>query len=323
MVKVAIAGANSGLALEVIDKLVEDQKHEVVALCRKDPAQFPQQRGVNWVQTSFKDKTQLVNLFSDVEVVLNFIVVSNDPGSVVSKLLVDAAVEAGVKRFAPSEWAMGQKVYDIIDAVPWYQGKLDMQAYLRKINEDKKVIEYCFFQPGLFMEYTAFPRQLTRHVPPMAIAWQLDDLRIVAIEGHEDDPMTVTTVSDIAGVVRRAVEYEGEWPEIGGITGESISPRQLQHVVEKIRGKLVRLEIVKESDVDTGILRVDMPPIQHPSIPEDQREAWHTPGWIGILTAVAKGAWAVTDEWNKLLPDYKFTGIEEFVKQTWGGKSDL
>jgi hypothetical protein len=102
---------------------VENGSHEVLALCRKvrdsgvisltklilhekDPASFPQQPGVRWVQTSFNDKKELVTLFKDVEVVLNFIVVSNDPGSEVSRLLIDAAVGAGVKRFAPSEWAM-------------------------------------------------------------------------------------------------------------------------------------------------------------------------------------------------------------------------
>ena len=63
-----------------------------------------------------------------------------------------------------------------------------------------------------------------------------------------------------------------------------------------------------------------MPLIEHPSIPEDQREAWNVPGWVGILTAVAKGAWTVTDEWNKLLPDLKLTSAEQFVQQNWGGK---
>ena len=72
----------------------------------QNPALFPSQQGVTWVQTSFKDKAELVKLFEGVEVVLNFIVVNNDPGNEVSTLLVDAAVEAGVKRFAPSEWAM-------------------------------------------------------------------------------------------------------------------------------------------------------------------------------------------------------------------------
>ena len=58
------------------------------------------------MQTTYKDKEELVLLFKDVEVVLNFIVVANDPGNEVSILLIDAAVQAGVKRFAPSEWAM-------------------------------------------------------------------------------------------------------------------------------------------------------------------------------------------------------------------------
>ncbi|KAK2606326.1 hypothetical protein QQS21_003257 [Conoideocrella luteorostrata] len=317
MVKVAVAGANSGLALEVIDKLVEDHKHEVVALCRKDPTQFPQQRGVHWVQTTFKDKAQLVKLFGDVEVVLNFIVVHNDPGNESARLLVDAAVEAGVKRFAPSEWTMSQQLYSIIDSVPWYQGKLDMQSYLREMNKDKKVIEYCFFQPGMFMDYAGYPHKLAKHVPPMPTVWQLDELRIVGVKGHEDDMVTMTTVSDIAAVVKHAIEYEGEWPEVGGIRGQQISPRQLQQMVEKIRGKPVQLELVEQSDLDNGVLNAKLPLVQHPSIPEDQREAWSKPGWIGILTAVAKGAFAVTDEWNKLLPDYKFTSMETFITQTW------
>lgn len=99
-----------------------------------------------------------------------------------------------------------------------------------------QVIEYCFFQPGMFMEYAAFPRQLTKHVPPMPTVWQLNNLRIVAVNGHEDDQVTLTTISDIAIVVRRAIEYEKVWPEVGGISGERITPRQLKLLVEKIRG---------------------------------------------------------------------------------------
>lgn len=48
-----------------------------------------------------------------------------------------------------------QKLYNMIDAVPWYQGKLDMQAYLRHVNKDKKVSDmpilkhYDIFVPSL------------------------------------------------------------------------------------------------------------------------------------------------------------------------------
>lgn len=36
---------------------------------------------------------------------LSFIVVHSDVGNVSQRNLIDAAVQAGVKRFAPSEWA--------------------------------------------------------------------------------------------------------------------------------------------------------------------------------------------------------------------------
>lgn len=36
---------------------------------------------------------------------LSFIATQEDPASTVQKNLIDAAVEAGVKRFAPSEWS--------------------------------------------------------------------------------------------------------------------------------------------------------------------------------------------------------------------------
>lgn len=75
-------------------------------LFSQDPSTFPQQPGVTWAQTSYKDKAELVQLFKGADVVLNFISPTNDPGSEVSIRVIDAVVEAGVRRYAPSEWAM-------------------------------------------------------------------------------------------------------------------------------------------------------------------------------------------------------------------------
>lgn len=57
------------------------------------------------MQTTYEDKAELVRLFKGVETVLSFSPVHLDVGNVAQKRLIDAAVEAGVKRFAPSEWA--------------------------------------------------------------------------------------------------------------------------------------------------------------------------------------------------------------------------
>ena len=39
-----------------------------------------------------------------------------------------------------------------------------------------------------------------------------------------------------------------------------------------------------------------------------------------ILIGMHRGAYDVTDEWNRLLPEYQFTRVEDFVKKVWGGK---
>ena len=39
---------------------------------------------------------------------------------------------------------------------------------------------------------------------------------------------------------------------------------------------------------------------------------------VNLLMSSAKGAWTVSDEWNRLLPDYRFTKLEDFLEKVWG-----
>lgn len=57
-------------------------------------------------------------------------------------------------------------------------------------------------------------------------------------EGSEADIMSFTTVQDLAGIVARAVEFEGEWPTIGGIRGTQLSMNRIVALGEEIRGML-------------------------------------------------------------------------------------
>jgi hypothetical protein len=54
----------------------------------------------------YLDRPSLVKVLTGVHTVLSFIVVHNDDGNVSQKALIDASIEAGVKRIAPSEWAL-------------------------------------------------------------------------------------------------------------------------------------------------------------------------------------------------------------------------
>jgi hypothetical protein len=39
------------------------------------------------------------------------------------------------------------------------------------------------------------------------------------------------------------------------------------------------------------------------------------------LLATKRGAWVVSNEWNRRLPEVKLIGIEEFLKEKWEGKT--
>lgn len=56
------------------------------------------------MKVDYTDKEALVKALAGVETVLSFITVNSDPDSISQKNLIDASIEAGAKRFAPSEW---------------------------------------------------------------------------------------------------------------------------------------------------------------------------------------------------------------------------
>jgi hypothetical protein len=70
----------------------------------QDGAPQEVQPGVTWVKTNYDDVGQLTEILRGVDTVLSFIVAHLDPGSVAQKNLINAAVRAGVRRLAPSEW---------------------------------------------------------------------------------------------------------------------------------------------------------------------------------------------------------------------------
>ncbi|EMR63904.1 putative -like family protein [Eutypa lata UCREL1] len=318
MVKIAIASATSQLAREVLDKLVETQKHEIIGL---DPAKYPSLPGVKWVQTTYQDKSELVRLFQGVETVLCFFPVHLDAGNATQKRLIDAAVEAGVKRFAPSEWATGVKLEASLDVIPWYAGKVEIARYLADLNRDRKVIQYTLFQIGGFMNYLGHPHQTSTHVATLPLQFDFAKQRAVLLEGSLDDVVVWTTVQDVAGAVAGAVEYGGEWPAVGGVAGSRVTVREMLALGEAI-GKPFTIEWLKLEEAEADVHNakdlanaVDL----HAASPE-QVQAFLGVALKSILIGMHRGAYDVTDEWNRLLPEYEFTRVEDFVKKVWGGK---
>ena len=69
------------------------------------------------------------------------------------------------------------------------------------------------------------------------------------VEGTLDDEIVYTSAEDVANTVTLAVDYEGEWPTIGGITGDKVTIRQLLDIGEKLRGKHTSCTVDSLTDV--------------------------------------------------------------------------
>lgn len=88
-----------------------------------------------------------------------------------------------------------------------------------------------------------------------------------------------------------------------------------------IIGRPFAIDTVKIEDLEAGKLKTSWTlETSHSSVAEDQAAEMLKTVLIGTLLSGAKGAWDVSDAYNQLLPDYKFSEIEEFLAKVWEGK---
>ena len=156
---------------------------------------------------------------------------------------------------------------------------------------------------------------------PLNTMFDFQNRRAIVVDGH-DFIMTFTTAQDLAAIVAIAVDYEGEWPVVGGIQGNRVTVSQVLAIGERVRGRRFAIDTVKIEDLEAGELKASWTlEARHASVAEDQAADMMKSVLIGTLLSGAKGAWNVSDEFNQMLPDYQFTKIEKFLAEVWEEKS--
>ncbi|ENH74318.1 hypothetical protein FOC1_g10004925 [Fusarium oxysporum f. sp. cubense race 1] len=305
MVKLAVAGFGE-VAREVVKAILAEGHHEIT------DAPSNLLPDLKWTKVNYEDKKQLAKALKGMHTVLSFIVAHLDIGCVAQINLIDTCVEVGVKRFSPSEWAMVD-----LNGSQFYANKIQIRRYLENLNKPKKVLEYSMFFPGVFMNYLAPPEKMGADLSYIKPFIDFEYCRAILPE-QTDINVSFSTIQDLGRVVAKALDYEREWPVLGGIAASKTSISDLLQLGERIRGKPFSIERIKQSDLEVDKFTTSWAPeLNHPTIAVDTRKAVAKRYLRFAMLGLAKGAWDIPDVWNQLLPEVEFTKLEDFLQATW------
>ncbi|CAN9430006.1 unnamed protein product [Alternaria alternata] len=309
--QVAIAGGSSNVAQEVIDAILSRGNYKVGVLSRRD-AVDSETTHVEWRKVNYHSHASLVAALNGINTLLSFVATADmEAAFELQKVLIHAAIEAGVQRFAPSKWSSRSE-----SGIAHYSYKDETRKYLEAINKEQD-IEYCLFQPGFFTEYFAVPNATASHLQSFKMFADFEYRRAIILEGSEDSPLTLTTVGDVAKVVALALDYRGRWPTTRGIRGTQTTISGFLSVAERIRGPF-QIERLVPDDVNKGELKASWYPfIEHKALPDEYRELFSKNVTREYVKSLAAGGWSISDEWNRLLPDYKFISAEKYLSDVW------
>lgn len=303
---VALAGASSGFGLTMLKTFlhINHGKHDFVLLSRSAQPDLVA-KGVDVRQVDYNNHARLVQALSDVHTLLS--VVGGDPAGLQDAQLhmIEAAKEAGVKRWAPSEYAGSS--YDGIDL---YQPKAVVWEATQRSG-----IEYTRFSCGLFTSIlgtgTSKPvtevgrREGAKNGEEEALAglrpWNfvLNMKNGTAdLPGNGAAPLVWTEIRDAATFVFHALDLD-RWPQELGMRGDIKSFRDVVKIVERVQKRKL---LIKTNSIDEMKKRM-----------EDPGKRFYNQCRI----ALAEGWGMVPDDLNKAFPSVQPVTCEAFVEKWW------
>lgn len=308
MVTVALAGATTGFGLTILRTFLHLNKgeHKLVLLSRSAKPDIAAQ-GLDVRPVDYANHEQLVQALQGVHTLISVIGGSLQGLLDAQLALIKAAKEAGVKRWAPSEYA-GHGY----EGVALYQPKAVVWEATQKSG-----LEYTRFECGLFMSVlaTGTPKPPTevgeREGVKTGEEEALAGLRpwnfilnlkagTADFAGDGSGPTVLTDMRDVAQFVWRALSLE-KWSPETSMRGDVKSFRELVQILEKVQGR-------KFLTQDNSFEKLE-------EEAKDPSKQFYNQARL----ALEKGWGMVGDDLNRAFPDVKPVTCEEFIEKWWGG----
>lgn len=227
MVTVAIAGTGH-IGSHVAKAILATKKYDVIILSRSASIPELEKLGAKVMQVSYDDPASLDRALTGVHTVISTVSSMTDYTVFASAQLplIDAAVRAGVTRFAPSEFNI-RAYHD--DPLAVYRPKAVVADHVRKSG-----LKYTFFETGLYMNFLGGGKDGSGvdHLPGLPIDIVAGKARV---PGDGTSRVAWTRVQDIAAYVAASLDLE-EWPEVSRLAGDIISWNDLIALAETVRG---------------------------------------------------------------------------------------
>lgn len=294
MVTVAIAGGSSAIASNIIAAIFATKKHQLVILSRSPRPELEEQGAIVRI-VDYNSHEQLTKALEGVHTVLSCIW-SYGPDVGTSQLaLLEAAKEAKVKRFVPSEWSI-----PAYDTVTFYKPKEAVWEAVQKSG-----LEYTRFINGLWMNVWApgAPRDEVRaRAGYMGPAFMVDiNEGSITIPGDGSGTMSVTNMEDVGKYAAAALDFD-KWDADSVIVNERFTVNELVEKIEKATGKTLNKTFISVEAIDAVIAGKPDPGVQ--MIHE-------------LYKIIAVGQYDFKPTINQKVPEVKATTVEEFLAKHW------
>ncbi|QHT66740.1 NmrA family NAD(P)-binding protein [Rhodocytophaga rosea] len=223
---IILAGATGDLGGRIA-KSLRQRGANVRAIIRSGSANGEatalQQLGVSMVEVDFNNPSDLIKACKDGSCVVSALSGLHEVIVDVQTMLLQAAIEAGVPRFIPSDYAI-----DFTRLPKGTNRNLDLrQEFQERLN--RAPIQATSVLNGMFMDL------LTGQAP-----FILFDLKRVLYWEDADQLLDFTAIDNTAEFTAAAA-LDPSTPRYLRIAGETVSARQLKEIVNEVTGKKFRL----------------------------------------------------------------------------------
>ena len=328
MPTVAIAGgASPFLGRSIVTGILTLSPHwKITILSRKSspiPAWLPpilESGRAELRRVNYADLSSLVSALQGTHTVISAIGFStSDPSWFSTELaLLKATVEAGAKRFAPSEYGIGVLATPTVDA---FIGSVRIWEACEEAAAAGG-LEWTRYECGLFMNYLGFG--VPSHGPGGR------ELREEALAGREKDGewlyypstcraelpvkadgtfprITLTAIEDVGKFVAKSLDLSsGDWETTSYIVGETLGMDEVVQIAEKVMGKKWEVETLSPEELE---LRIE-------SEENAEKKLWAQLG-LSYARDIEGEGW-LDGRLNRLFPDVSPLTVEKYLKKYYG-----